>query len=60
MIRNLKLSIVRKLFKQDIFNSRKFNFSDNVKEVFGLSRPLLVKSNPKNQMFYGMKLFKIY
>jgi len=59
MIRNFKFSFVKNIFKRDILNFKRINFSDHVKEVFGLSKPLLVKSNPRNQMFYGIKLFKL-
>jgi hypothetical protein len=61
MIRNLKITnfakILRGRFQYESIANKKF--SDNVKEVFGLNKPMLVKSNPKNQMFYGKFLIMI-
>lgn len=57
MIRNLKITNLTRIFrfKPKIDTNVNRNFSDNIKEVYGLSKPLIVKSNPKNQMFYGRK-----
>jgi hypothetical protein len=58
MIRNFKLSNIGKsikIVKDAIWRIQKLKFSENVGEVVGLKKPLLVKSNPRNQMFYGKK-----
>ena len=56
MIRNFKFAKIGsniRSFKNAISRIRHSKFVENVKEVVGIKKPLLVKSNPKNQMFYG-------
>lgn len=56
MIRNFKFTNIGsniRSFKNAISRIKHSRFVENVKEVVGIKKPLLVKSNPKNQMFYG-------